>query len=79
MAKDQHELMIYLGFNNYYLVGHDRGARVAHRMCLAYNKNIIKAIFLDIIPTNSVFELTNQAFSKKILSLVFSYSKISTS
>ena len=65
MAKDQHELMIYLGFNNYYLVGHDRGARVAHRMCLAYNKNIIKAIFLDIIPTNSVFELTNQALARK--------------
>ena len=78
MAKDQHELMIYLGFNNYYLVGHDRGARVAHRMCLAYNKNIIKAIFLDIIPTNSVFELTNQALARKYYHWFFLF-KISTS
>ena len=64
MASDQHKLMLSLGFKKYFLVGHDRGARVAHRMSLNY-KNIIKVIFLDIIPTNSVFELANHELARK--------------
>ena len=65
MGSDQHKLMIKLGFKKYYLVGHDRGARVAHRMAIDYNKNIFKAIFLDIVPTNSVFELADQDLARK--------------
>ena len=53
-----------LGFNKYYLIGHDRGARVAHRMSLNYS-NIMKVVFLDIIPTNNVFELANQELARK--------------
>ena len=33
--------------------------RVAHRMAIDYN-SVIKVIFLDIIPTNSFFELTSR-------------------
>ena len=65
MAADQHKLMLELGFKKYFLVGHDRGARVAHRMSINYKKNIIKTIFLDIIPTNSVFELADQELARK--------------
>ncbi len=64
MSLDQHKLMLKLGFKNYYLVGHDRGGRVAHRMALDY-KGVRKVIFLDIIPTNSVFKLANQELAKK--------------
>ena len=64
MASDQHKLMKKLGFNKYYLIGHDRGARVAHRMSLNYS-NIMKVVFLDIIPTNNVFELANQELARK--------------
>ena len=60
MASDQHKLMLKLGFKKYFLVGHDRGARVAHRMAINYNKSIFRVVFLDIIPTNSVFETDNQ-------------------
>ena len=59
MASDQHKLMKKLGFNKYYLIGHDRGARVAHRMCELFK--YYKVVFLDIIPTNNVFELTKLA------------------
>ena len=64
MGSDQHLLMKKLGFSEYFLVGHDRGGRVAHRMSLDYS-SIIKVIFLDIIPTNSVFELANQELARK--------------
>ena len=34
MAQDQVEVMAALGFDKFYAAGHDRGARVLHRMCL---------------------------------------------
>ena len=34
MAADQHGLMAELGHRRYAVAGHDRGARVAHRLCL---------------------------------------------
>ena len=58
MASDQIKLMKKLGFKEYYLIGHDRGGRVAHRMAMN-NKNILKCILLDIVPTNTVFEKAN--------------------
>src|SRR5215470_11092247 len=32
MAQDQVDVMSALGFDRFYVCGHDRGARVAHRM-----------------------------------------------
>src|SRR5216683_4746149 len=34
MAQDMVEVMEQLGYRQYFLAGHDRGARTAHRMCL---------------------------------------------
>ena len=34
MAADQHALMASLGFEQFHLVGHDRGGRTAHRLAL---------------------------------------------
>ena len=34
MAQDQVEVMAALGFERFFAAGHDRGARVLHRMCL---------------------------------------------
>ena len=36
MGKDMVEVMRKLGFDTFYAAGHDRGARVLHRMCLDY-------------------------------------------
>tara|TARA_Y100001935_G_scaffold185969_1_gene154490 strand:- start:44 stop:907 length:864 start_codon:yes stop_codon:yes gene_type:complete len=63
MALDQTELMKVLGFKNYYVIGHDRGARVSHRMAIE-NKDIIKLIILDIVPTNVVFEKTEEKLAR---------------
>lgn len=63
MAKDMLELMKYLGYEKFYVAGHDRGARVTHRMCLDYPTNILKACVMDIAPTYHMFSNTNQAFA----------------
>ncbi len=55
MARDQVELMRRLGFGRFQLVGHDRGARVAHRLALDHPGAVAKLAVLDIAPTRHVF------------------------
>jgi haloacetate dehalogenase len=50
MAQDQVEVMAALGFSRFMAAGHDRGARVLHRMCLDHPDKIERAAILDIIP-----------------------------
>jgi haloacetate dehalogenase len=52
MANDQVEVMAKLGFDRFLVCGHDRGARVAHRMALDHPARVAKAAFLDIVPTH---------------------------
>jgi haloacetate dehalogenase len=52
MGQDQAEVMAALGFSDYYVCGHDRGARVAHRMALDYPERVRKVALLDIVPTH---------------------------
>ena len=50
MAQDQVEVMAALGFDSFMAAGHDRGARVLHRMCLDHPAKVTRAAILDIIP-----------------------------
>src|SRR5438046_9294749 len=50
MAADQIEVMAALGRERFYCAGHDRGARVLHRMCLDHPERVARAAILDIIP-----------------------------
>ncbi|RXJ65554.1 alpha/beta hydrolase [Halarcobacter ebronensis] len=63
MAKDMVELMNCLGFDKFFVAGHDRGARVTHRLCLDYPNQVLKACVMDIAPTFHMFENTNQNFA----------------
>uniref|UniRef100_UPI004048E2B0 alpha/beta fold hydrolase n=1 Tax=Aliarcobacter sp. TaxID=2321116 RepID=UPI004048E2B0 len=63
MAKDMMELMTHFGFEKFYVAGHDRGARVTHRMCLDYPNSVVKACVMDITPTYHMFKHTDQAFA----------------
>ena len=54
MAQDQLEVMRSLGFDRYDVCGHDRGARVAHRMALDYPDHVRRVAMLDIVPTHHV-------------------------
>jgi haloacetate dehalogenase len=63
MAQDQAEVMQQLGFDTFFLVGHDRGARVSHRLTLDHPKRVRKLAVLDIIPTHKMFKIVNKAMA----------------
>lgn len=52
MGADQLALMQRLGFERFHLVGHDRGARVAHRMALDAAERVESLTLMDIVPTH---------------------------
>ncbi len=64
MAKDMIQLMNKLNFKNFFVAGHDRGGRVAHRMAKDYRKKILALSVLDICPTLDMYENTNMKFAK---------------
>ena len=55
MAQDQIEVMEHLGFSQFAVVGHDRGARVAHRMALDHPAAVRQLALLDIVPTFKLY------------------------
>lgn len=63
MAQDQVEVMASLGFNRFFVAGHDRGARVTHRMCLDHPDKVLKASIHDIIPQHYLFNHVTQAWA----------------
>ena len=50
MALDQVEVMRALGHERFAVVGHDRGGRVAWRMCVEHPDRVSRAAILDIVP-----------------------------
>lgn len=63
MAADQVAVMASLGFDSFAAVGHDRGARVVHRMCLDHPARVSRAAVLDIVPTRHVFATADATFA----------------
>jgi haloacetate dehalogenase len=62
MARDQVEVMRQLGFEEFYLAGHDRGARCAYRLALDHPQRVRKLAVLDILPTYETFRRANMEF-----------------
>lgn len=63
MAQDQAEVMAALGFDSFAVVGHDRGARVTHRLALDHPERVTKAAVLDIAPTLAMYDSTDMTFA----------------
>ena len=63
MGQDQAQVMAALGFSDYFVCGHDRGARVAHRMALDYPERVKRVAFLDIVPTHHVLNNIKKAWA----------------
>jgi haloacetate dehalogenase len=63
MAKDMAEVMTRLGHRRFHLVGHDRGARVAHRLARDHGSRIRSLTVLDISPTLKMYQRTDKAFA----------------
>jgi haloacetate dehalogenase len=62
MAYDQVRVMRELGYENFAVVGHDRGGRVAHRLALDYPHNVTKLAVLDIVPTRHALRTADKDF-----------------
>jgi haloacetate dehalogenase len=50
-------------FDGIVVCAHDRGARVAHRLCLDHSDIVGAAMFLDIAPTVDMYAMTNREFA----------------
>ena len=56
MAHDMALVMNALGIDQFYLCGHDRGGRVAHRLALDQAARVKKLCVIDIAPTLDMYE-----------------------
>jgi haloacetate dehalogenase len=62
MARDQVAVMDHLGFDRFFVAGHDRGGRCAYRMALDHPERVRKVAVLDIIPTGEAFRRADMRF-----------------
>ncbi len=56
MAADQLAVMGRLGFAEFFVAGHDRGARVGHRMALDAPGRVRALAVIDVVPTLHMFD-----------------------
>jgi haloacetate dehalogenase len=63
MARDQVHVMEALGFSRFRIAGHDRGARVTHRLALDHPERVEQAAVLDILPTLTLYENVDRTFA----------------
>ncbi|MCM2328094.1 MAG: alpha/beta hydrolase [Lysobacter sp.] len=64
MAKDLVAAMRGLGFASFFVAGHDRGGRVAHRLAVDHPDAVARLAVLDISPTLAMYEQTDMAFAR---------------
>ena len=64
MAKDLVAAMRELGFGRFFVAGHDRGGRVAHRLAVDHPDAVARLAVLDISPTLAMYEQTDMAFAR---------------
>lgn len=65
MGEDHFTVMNKLGFEKFHLIGHDRGARVCHRMIVDKPERILTCTMMDILPTLEMYADTNEEFATK--------------
>ena len=57
-------LMRELGYEQFFVCGHDRGGRVAHRLALDHSAAVRALVLLDISPTLTMYERTTMEFAR---------------
>jgi haloacetate dehalogenase len=65
LAADNLALMRALGFERFAVMGHDRGARVGHRLCLDSPDAVCCFTSLTVVPTAEVWKGAGMAFGLK--------------
>jgi haloacetate dehalogenase len=62
MAQDLLEIMDQLGYDTFFVAGHDRGGRTVHRMCIDHPARIRKVCLMDIVPNHYVWNNPTKAW-----------------
>src|SRR5436190_11189910 len=63
MAQDQVDVMQHLGFDQFFVAGHGRGARTAFRMALDHPDRVRKFASFDVVPTHHVLSHVNREWA----------------
>jgi haloacetate dehalogenase len=63
LAADMVAVMAKLGFQRFFVAGHDRGGRVAYRMALDHPERIAKLAVFDIVPTAEAWDRADARFA----------------
>ncbi len=64
LAQDLVEVMAALGHARFLVCGHDRGARVSHRLAVDHPGAVEKLCIIDIAPTLDMYEATDMTFAR---------------
>lgn len=64
MAHDMVAVMDALDVDSFFLCGHDRGGRVAHRLALDHAPRVKKLCVIAIAPTLDMYKATDMAFAR---------------
>ncbi|MDP1953957.1 MAG: alpha/beta hydrolase [Polaromonas sp.] len=64
MAQDALAVMQHHGFEQFQVLAHDRGARVAHRLAADHPGAVRRLMLLDIAPTLAMYQHTSDAFAR---------------
>ncbi|MFN8593140.1 MAG: alpha/beta hydrolase [Thermomicrobiales bacterium] len=62
MGRDQIAVMRHLGFDRFFVAGHDRGGRVGYRLALDHPDLVTRLAVLDIVPTGEVYRRADMSF-----------------
>lgn len=71
MAADMAHLMRDLGFSRFFVMGHDRGARVAYRLALGHPDRVARLVVLDIMTTWDQWQPDQQTTRHRIVHWAF--------
>ena len=63
MGRDMVIVMERLGFPRFFVVGHDRGGRVAYRLALDHPRRVDRLAVLDVLPTETVWGRADARFA----------------
>lgn len=64
MAADVVAVLDALGVEQFFLCGHDRGGRVAHRLALDFAQRVRGLCVIDIAPTLDMYARTDMEFAR---------------
>src|SRR5258706_13121452 len=63
IGRDQLEVMRHLGYDQFSIVGHDRGARCAYRLALDHPDAVLRLAVMDVVPVGDAYNRADKNFS----------------